>query len=99
MKHYLYKLIPPRADFARTMTPEEMAVMQSHVGYWTNQMKLGNAIAFGPVSDPIGDYGIGIVQLADDKDPVTLRDGDPAMKANIGFRTEIFPMPMLVAKN
>jgi hypothetical protein len=98
MKYYFYKLIPPRLDFTQTMTANEKSIMQDHVGYWTNNLKQEQAIAFGPVADPSGGYGVGIIKLPDDGNPFTLRDNDPAMKANIGFRTEIYPMPMLIAK-
>jgi len=98
MKHYFYKLVPPRSDFAQTMTAEEKSIMQAHVGYWTNKLNEGHAIAFGPVADPAGSYGVAIIQLPDNEDPSALRDNDPAMQANVGFRTEIYPMPMLIAK-
>lgn len=79
------------------MTAEERAIMQAHVGYWANNLKNGHAIAVGPVADPTGSYGVGIIQLIDDDaDPAELRDADPAMKANVGFRAEIYPMPTLL---
>ena len=71
--------------------------MQAHVGYWMDNLKNERAIAFGPVADPSGSYGVGIIRLIDDDaDPAKLRDADPAMKANVGFRTEIYPMPTLL---
>ena len=31
---YLFRLIPPRADFAQTMTPAEQEAMAGHQDYW-----------------------------------------------------------------
>ncbi len=45
-----------------TMTPEERTIMQSHVGYWSGKVASGNALVFGPVADPGGGYGIGIMR-------------------------------------
>ena len=56
------KLIPPRATFSQDMTAEERQVMQKHVAYWTDLMHKGSAVVFGPVMDPAGVYGMGVVQ-------------------------------------
>ena len=40
-------LKPTRPDFAMTMNESERAIMQVHVAYWTEKMKLGKVIAFG----------------------------------------------------
>jgi uncharacterized protein YciI len=93
---FFCRLIPPRADFMTTMTEAERKIMRAHVGYWSGKVATGNALLFGPVSDPAGGYGVGIMQ-ADSLDAMNaLRDADPAMQANVGFRYEIFPMPRLV---
>lgn len=62
-KYHALKLIPPRPTFAQDMTQEERNIMQQHVAYWTNLMRQGNAIAFGPVLDRKGVYGLGIVSV------------------------------------
>ncbi|HVU34433.1 MAG TPA: YciI family protein [Opitutaceae bacterium] len=92
MKYYFYKLIPPRPDFPQTMTPAELAIMQSHVGYWAGHMQQGRVVVFGPVADPAGAFGMAVVQLPDEAAPEPLRDNDPAITAGIGFRGEIHPM-------
>ena len=98
MKYYLYKLIPPRPDFAHTMTEDEAKVMHTHVMYWSSILEEGLAVAFGPVADPGGSYGMGIIQLPDDMDPAALANGDPAIKMDMGFTSEIHPMPMLMQR-
>jgi uncharacterized protein len=98
MKSYLYKLIPPRPDFAQTMTTAEAEIMRAHVAYWTAMLNEGKAVAFGPVADPKGGYGVGIVRLDDDIDPLSLSQNDPAIQAGVGFKSEVHLMPQLVSK-
>ena len=94
--YFLCRLIPPRSDFMTTMTPEERGIMQAHVGYWSGKVATGNALAFGPVADPKGGYGIGIIKVSDPAEMEALRAADPAMQANVGFSYDVLPMPRLV---
>ena len=95
MKYYFFKLIPPRPSFPADMTPDEAKLMQQHVAYWKGLMQQGTALAFGPVADPAGVYGIGLVRLEDGLAPEPLGAADPAV-ARLGFRNEIQPMPSLI---
>lgn len=52
-------------------------------------------LAFGPVADPKGAYGIAVAQLENGADTLPLADNDPVIKANAGFSFEIHPMPQL----
>jgi uncharacterized protein YciI len=94
--YFLCRLLPPRGDFMQTMTPDERGIMQRHVGYWTGKVGTGEALAFGPVADPKGGYGIGIIRTESVAKMEALRDADPAMQANVGFAYDILPMPRLV---
>jgi uncharacterized protein len=96
MRGFVFRLIPPRADFAFTMAEDERATMLRHVAYWSNLAAEGTAIAFGPVNDPEGPHGIGIVLVEDMAAAERVRDGDPAQASSHGFRTEISPMLSLV---
>jgi uncharacterized protein YciI len=78
------------------MSDQERTTMTAHVGYWSGLADQGKALAFGPVDDPSGGYGIGIVVAEDRADAEALRDGDPALLSPHGFRTEIAPMLSLV---
>jgi len=60
-KHFFVKLIPPRVTFMMDMTDAEKAIMQQHVVYWSKLLEKGTAIAYGPVLDPKGPYGVGII--------------------------------------
>ena len=98
MPGYLFKLVPPRHDFLTTMTDDERGTILAHVGYWTQLTAEGRAIGFGPVADPAGGYGIGLVVADDLAEAEALRDQDPAMLSAYGFRTEIRPMLRLVTR-
>ena len=99
MTGYVFRLIPPRPDFALTMSEDERAVMDAHFGYWGALLARGQVIAIGPVADPNGPYGIGIVLAADLAEAEVIRDGDPAMRSHFAFRTEIAPMLRLVTQS
>jgi uncharacterized protein YndB with AHSA1/START domain len=93
---FVFRLIPPRPDFASTMSDEERTTMIEHFGYWSGLVQQGKALAFGPVDDPDGRYGIGIVLAENVGAAEALRDGDPVLISRHGFRTEIAPMSALV---
>lgn len=93
MKYYVFKLIAPRPTFMVDMTPEERALMQSHIAYWRELMGKGIVLVFGPVADSMGPYGLGVVRLDDATDPNSLWMDDPVSKAQKGFRFHVSPMP------
>ena len=80
------------------MTESERAMMLQHVAYWTELAQRGVAVVFGPVSDPSGGYGIGIVELDDKADVHDLERSDPTVKSGLGFRYEILSMPSAVLR-
>ena len=88
-QHFFLRLVPPRTTFSQDMTAGERQVMMQHVGYWTDLMHQGVAVVFGPVMDPSGTYGVGIVQAESDEHLRSLIDGDPAKTIN---RYEYWPM-------
>jgi hypothetical protein len=94
--YFLCRLIPPRPSFAKDMTPSEASAMHEHVAYWTELLGKGKAIAFGPVMDPKGPWGVGIVSVSDKKELAELQANDPAIRARIGLSYEAFEMPQLV---
>ena len=96
MKYYFFKLIPPRVTFPGDITPAEAQLMQEHSAYWKEYMNQGLVVAFGPVFDPKGPYGIGIIRLEDSGDPSSMCANDPTVLANVGFTYEVHPMPSVV---
>ena len=96
--YFLCRLIPPRPSFPTDMTPAEAKTMNEHVAYWTDLLAQGKAIAFGPVMDPKGPWGAGIVSVSDEAELRGLQENDPAIRARIGLTCEAYVMPALVHK-
>ena len=96
--YFLCRLIPPRPSFAMDMSPSEAKAMHEHVAYWTGLLGKGKAIAFGPVLDPKGPWGVGIVSVSDKEELGVLQANDPAIRARIGLSYEAFGMPQVVYK-
>ena len=88
-RFYLCRLLPPRPSFAHDMTADEAALMQSHASYRTELMARGHAVIFGPVADPTGPWGLGILRAQDDVQVHDLTNADPAIQSGKGFRYEI----------
>ena len=61
--HFVYKLIPPRPTFAAVRTAEERSVMGRPAAYSHQQLEEGRVVAFGPVADPSGIWGLGILDV------------------------------------
>jgi uncharacterized protein len=98
MQYFLYRLIPPRPTFPQDMTETESQIMARHVGYWSQLLAKGIVVAFGPVADPKGSYGIAILEATDAAAAESLVAADPAIAARAGFRSEVLPMPRAIAR-
>lgn len=92
MKHFFSKLIPPRVTFPGDMTPAEAKLMKEHADYWRAMVAKDRAIVLGPVMDPAGAYGIGVICAADEAEARAMVDADPVIKAQLGFKVELQPM-------
>ena len=66
-------------------------VMREHVGYWTDLMNKGIAVAFGPVLDPKGVWGVAVIEVADEAGLQPIVSGDPVAKSRLGA-IEVYPM-------
>lgn len=91
--YFFIKTQNPRPTFHLDMTPDERAIMNSHVDYWSDKAARGIAIVFGPVMDPKGVYGIGVYQVQDEAEMNALLDHDPA-KGLLYY--EVLPMARAV---
>jgi hypothetical protein len=97
-RYVFCRLVAPRPTFAMDLTPEERAVMLRHAAYWTSLLERGTAIVFGPVADPAGPWGLGILRLREGESLDILVGDDPAIQAGIGLRYETLPMLKAVAR-
>jgi uncharacterized protein YciI len=98
MAHFLYKLIPPRPTFPGDMTEEEGAIMQEHFGYWDGLIKTRRAVAYGPVMDPKGSYGIAVIEVEDEAAASGVAENDPAITSGAGFAFELHQMPDAIVR-
>jgi uncharacterized protein YciI len=96
MHGYLYRLFPPRPTFPADMSAEEQDTMQEHVAYWSGHMAAGRVLAFGPVADTKGPYGLALVLADSDTDVEALRAGDPAIRSPHGFTADVAPIQQLI---
>jgi uncharacterized protein YciI len=80
---YLFRLIPPRADFAQTMTPDEEQAMAGHQEYWQQLLRDGRVVVYGPVADPEGVWGLGVVRAEDRAEVLEIGNGDPSVRAGV----------------
>ncbi len=97
-QYFFLKLNPPRPSFSQDMTKEEREIMNKHVEYWTGLMSKDVVYVYGPVLDPKGGYGIGVVEVDSEEQVKELMANDPAAKSGLGWY-EYFPMRAIVQKN
>lgn len=77
-KNFFVTLTPPRTTFVTDMSDEERNIMNQHVIYWRSLLEKGIAIAFGPVMDPKGPFGMAVVEVDDVEQLNKIVAGDPA---------------------
>ncbi|MGW8815469.1 YciI family protein [Gordonia terrae] len=99
MSHFVYKLVPPRPTFGPgDMSDDEAAIMGRHSAYWSGLLADGTAVIFGPVVDPAGNWGLGVVR-ADSEDAVrAISAADPAVTSGLA-RVEVLPMPVGIGRD
>lgn len=95
-KHFFLKLNPPRPTFAQDMDDEEKSIMQQHVVYWRGLRDNGFALVYGPVIDPKGAYGIGIIEADSQEQVEEFIANDPANGLN---QYEFYPMRAVLPDN
>lgn len=89
---FVNRLIAPRPTFPADMSEAERKIMADHAAYWAPLVQNGTVIVLGPVGDPKGVYGLGVVRAADPEGNAALLAEDPAIKAGLGFRYDSAPM-------
>ncbi|HET9779856.1 MAG TPA: YciI family protein [Propionibacteriaceae bacterium] len=81
--HFVYKLIPPRPTFPVDITDAEAAIMEQHFAYWSRFEQRGIVVVLGPVLDPSGTWGLGVIAGRDSNDISALGAEDPAVKSGM----------------
>ena len=82
-KHFIIKLIPPRPTFHLDMSEDERYTMKQHAVYWNSLVDKGVVIVFGPVLDPRGIYGLGIMEVKTEHQARAFIADDPAVKSGL----------------
>jgi uncharacterized protein YndB with AHSA1/START domain len=95
-QHFLLRLIAPRPTFAMDMNAEERELMMRHGAYLTSKLSEGSVLAFGPVMDPQGPWGMGLVRAPDEAAARAITAADPVIVADRGFHYEVMPFARLV---
>jgi uncharacterized protein len=95
MSHFVYKLTPPRPTFATDMTDAEMEVMARHSAYWRELLDQGRVVVFGPVADPNGVWGLGVIDAETEAAARAMVLDDPAISSGTGT-FELYPMAAVV---
>ena len=83
VNHFVYKLIPPRPTFPADMSEQEAAIMAEHFAYWEPFEQRGQVIVLGPVLDPAGTWGLGIIEGDTDEAVRAMALEDPAVKSGM----------------
>jgi hypothetical protein len=99
MKHFLYRLIPPRPTFHQDMTPDEKCLMEEHIAYWNNLLETWSVVAFGSVEDSAAGCGIAILETEEGADIEAFGKNDPLIKSQSGFHFTISPMPLIFVRS
>lgn len=90
---FLCRLLSPRPSFPADITEAEARLMGEHVAYWQPHLRDGTVLVFGPVFDPQGAWGMAVLRTESAQRAQQLSDGDPVVRAGVGFRYEVLPMP------
>lgn len=61
------------------MTDEEQELMARHAAYWQPLIDSGQMVAFGPVLDGSGSWGLGVVEVDDEDELRALAASDPVV--------------------
>ena len=83
INYFVYKLIPPRPTFPVDITAAEAAIMEQHFGYWNRFEQSGIVVVLGPVLEPAGTWGLGVIAGGDLNDISALGAEDPAVKSGM----------------
>ncbi len=83
MSLFLFRLVPPRADFAQTMAPDEEQAMAAHQDYWQQLLADGRVVVYGPVADPEGVWGMGVLRADERAEVLEIGERDPSVIAGV----------------
>jgi uncharacterized protein YndB with AHSA1/START domain/uncharacterized protein YciI len=95
---FLIRLLTPRPTFMMDMNQDEKKMMGEHAAFWRKLLEEGVAVAFGPVADPKGGWGVGIIEVDDASEVKRIEANDPAIRSGLGLRYEVLPMVRAIVR-
>jgi uncharacterized protein YciI len=93
-QQFFMRLIAPRPMFPGSMTPEELALMGRHKEYVAQAFEAGKVLAYGPVLDPAGAFGIALLEMDDLAEAESFARNDPSIAGGMNTFTLA---PMFIA--
>jgi uncharacterized protein len=79
MTTFVFRLKAPRPTFALDMTDEEREIMGRHAAHWQPFIDSGQMVAFGPVLDTTGSWGLGVIETEDEEELRAFTERDPVV--------------------
>ncbi|MEW5809450.1 MAG: YciI family protein [Actinomycetota bacterium] len=65
------------------MTDAEQSAMAAHTEFWNELLAAGRVVVYGPVADPEGVWGLGVVRAADRAEVLAIGEADPSVRAGV----------------
>jgi uncharacterized protein YciI len=93
-QHFFMRLVAPRPIFPGSMTDEELGLMKQHVQYVGQAFDAGVVLAYGPVLDPAGAFGIALLEVNDGAEAEEFARKDPSI---VGGMNTFTLTPMKIA--
>ena len=81
MTTLVLRLVPPRADFAMTMSQDERDLMGRHADHWRPRIEAGHVVVFGPVADETGSWGLCVADVDDEAELRAFAAQDPTVQS------------------
>ena len=65
------------------MDDDEQELMRQHVTYMSEYFEAGTVLAYGPVQDPEGWFGIALLEVLHQDEAVQFAENDPSVLAGL----------------
>lgn len=79
MATFVLRLKAPRPNFALDMTDAEREIMGRHAAHWRPYVERGQMVAFGPVLDDEGSFGLAVLEADDEEEVRAFAAQDPVV--------------------
>ena len=93
-RQFFMRLVPPRPIFPGSMSEQELALMAQHVEYVQKAFDAGRVLAYGPVMDAAGAFGIALLDVDDQAEAEEFARQDPSI---VGGMNSYTLAPMRIA--